>query len=416
MQPETCHVVFLKSVEVNESTTDSTNQTSGPPTYPTMSNDPFSFSSTYSKPLAPPTPSLIELPTCPVCLERMDETTGLLTILCQHVFHCTCLQKWSGGGCPVCRYTHDDFSSRPGGLGSSSKYKCKNKSLDYNDYSNDYSNDPLKCETCHIDANLWQCLICGKVGCGRYVAKHAFAHYEETGHCFSMDIDSKRVWDYAQDAYVHRIIQDSGTGEKLVELPGSRRALESTALEGDGDFEGEKMEGVALEYTHLLTSQLESQRVYFEEQVARAADKANNAAAAASSAAEKVEKLSWNLHELKGKYDDLARDAVPALEKEKARLEKRSEKFESMAREMEKGFSSEKAMNKNLMERVQHLTKEVEDLKFAKTDLEEQNRDLLAHFMASAKLEEAGEDIQEGTVSVPDPPSGKKKGKGKGRK
>ncbi len=340
----------------------------------------------------------------------MDETTGLLTILCQHVFHCTCLQKWSGGGCPVCRYTHDDFSSRPGGLGGSSKYKYKNKSLDYNDYGN----DPLECETCHIDANLWQCLICGKVGCGRYVAKHAFAHFEETGHCFSMDIDSKRVWDYDQDAYVHRIIQDSGTGEKLVELPGSRRALESTALEGDQDFEGEKMEGVALEYTHLLTSQLESQRVYFEEKVARAADKASQAAADAARASMKADVTSAELAELKGKYDDLARDAVPALEKEKARLEKRSEKFETMAREMEKGFGAEKAMNKNLMERVQHLTKEVDELKLVKTDLEEQNRDLLAHFMASAKLEEAGEDIQEGTVSVPDPPTtGKRKGKGR---
>lgn len=381
-----------------------------------MSNDPFSLSNTTIKPLAPRTPSLIELPTCPVCLERMDETTGLLTILCQHVFHCTCLQKWSGGGCPVCRYTHDDFSSRPGG---GSKYKYKNK-----DYDGDRMDRSLECETCHSDAGLWQCLICGKVGCGRYEAKHAFAHFEESGHCFAMDMESKRVWDYAGDGYVHRIIQDGGTGEKLVELPGARRGLEATALEGDEDFEGEKMEGLALEYTHLLTSQLESQRVYFEEKVGGAADKASKAQQAAASAAEAAERAAKQLEELKGKYDDLARDAVPALEKEKARLERRGEKFEGMAREMEKGFREEKAINVRLMERIDFLGKEVDGLKLAKVDLEEQNRDLTFFITSSERLKEAGEDVQEGTLSVPDPPSGnanpnangKKKGKGKGRK
>lgn len=36
-----------------------------------------------------------ELPTCPVCLERMDSAvTGLVTVPCSHTFHCTCLSKW----------------------------------------------------------------------------------------------------------------------------------------------------------------------------------------------------------------------------------------------------------------------------------------------------------------------------------
>lgn len=39
-----------------------------------------------------------ELPTCPLCLERMDENvTGLLAIMCQHTFHCYCLSKWGDG-------------------------------------------------------------------------------------------------------------------------------------------------------------------------------------------------------------------------------------------------------------------------------------------------------------------------------
>ena len=51
-----------------------------------------------TRPAPPPTPALRELPTCPVCLERMDASvTGLLTILCQHTFHCQCLTKWGDG-------------------------------------------------------------------------------------------------------------------------------------------------------------------------------------------------------------------------------------------------------------------------------------------------------------------------------
>ena len=39
--------------------------------------------------------TLYELPTCPVCLERMDSAiTGLITVPCSHTFHCMCLSKW----------------------------------------------------------------------------------------------------------------------------------------------------------------------------------------------------------------------------------------------------------------------------------------------------------------------------------
>ena len=36
------------------------------------------------------TAALTELPTCPVCLERLDGSiSGLLTTICNHTFHCT---------------------------------------------------------------------------------------------------------------------------------------------------------------------------------------------------------------------------------------------------------------------------------------------------------------------------------------
>ncbi|EXJ88476.1 hypothetical protein A1O1_05406 [Capronia coronata CBS 617.96] len=348
IEPETCHVVFLKSVEVLQtpSMEPSGALTSQTTTYPRMTNDPFIPTSTTTKPLAPRTPSLVELPTCPVCLERMDETTGLLTIPCQHVFHCTCLEKWSGGGCPVCRYTHDDFSSFLG------TYKSKNKTPG----ETETDHGPLECEVCHVDTSLWQCLICGKVGCGRYEGKHAYAHFEESGHTFSMDLESKRVWDYAGDAYVHRIIQDAAKpGEKLVELPG--RGREPTALQGQEDVDFVKRQNDALEYTHLLTSQLESQRVYFEEVVERAVDKAAEATKKAERAMEESRLATERLRRLEREHDIVAKGRVPELEKENARLEKRSAKFEEMARTFNEKYQEEKALSASLMERVEFLEK-----------------------------------------------------------
>jgi BRCA1-associated protein len=46
-----------------------------------------------------------ELPHCPVCLERLDQhISGVLTTVCNHTFHCTCLSQWADSSCPVCRY------------------------------------------------------------------------------------------------------------------------------------------------------------------------------------------------------------------------------------------------------------------------------------------------------------------------
>ncbi|RVX69255.1 hypothetical protein B0A52_07231 [Exophiala mesophila] len=372
MEPETCHVVFLKSVElIHTSAVQQQNSGLSSPTtsYPRMSNDPFISPSASAKPLAPRTSSLVELPTCPVCLERMDETTGLLTIPCQHVFHCTCLEKWSGGGCPVCRYTHDDFSSRI------SSYKHKSKIP--GEY--EVEDNPRECEVCHVDTSLWQCLICAKVGCGRYEGKHAYLHFEETGHAFSIDLESKRVWDYVGDGYVHRIIQDAANPhEKLVELPGRRR--EPTALEGQEDIDMAKMDNMALEYTHLLTSQLESQRVYFEEVVERAVDKAAEASKKAERAMEEGKAATQKLHNLEMQHDLVAKGRVPELEKELARLEKRSLKFEEMSRIMTTKYQEEKTLSSSLMQRVKFLEgDQLQGLKETIRRLEEENatKDLL---------------------------------------
>lgn len=333
----------------------------------------------------------------------MDETTGLLTIICQHVFHCTCLQKWKGSGCPVCRYTQDDFGLAKRGD------EC---GFDADDAG------PVECSVCHAEDNLWLCLICGNIGCGRYDGAHAFDHFKQTAHSFTMDLSSQRVWDYIGDGYVHRIIQNKADGGKLLELPA---ADDHSALDPPDWADAvprEKWENMSVEYTHLLTSQLESQRTYFEEKVERAADKAAQATAAATSAQEAAQHATEQLRDMQHQHGALVSETIPSLERDRDRAQKRADKFETMARRMEKDWREEKAMNGSLMERVEHLDTEVGKLKAANEDLSEQNRDLTFFISGSEKLKEQGDEVVEGTVSVPDPDSAgknKKKGKGKGK-
>lgn len=420
-QPENCHVVFVKSIEFRLP------ESAGHESFPDMSNDPFtphrvtsdsqpptaaaaassalSTTARTTKPLAPPTPSLVELPTCPVCLERMDESTGLLTILCQHVFHCTCLQKWRGSGCPVCRYTQD-------GLGKRNTVTGEETGLN-------------ECSICRSDANLWICLICGSVGCGRYDAAHAFMHYQQTSHSFAMDLATQRVWDYATDAYVHRLVQDKADG-KLMELPASatdnHNSTDGNAWDQEDYVPREKLDNIGREYSHLLTSQLESQRTYFSEALERAADKASQAAQAAESAKATAGEVQKQLATLQSAHDVLAKETVPALERDKDRGSRRADRFEAMARKLEKEWREEKAVSGSLMEKMRWMEGQVQTLKAEKADLEEQNRDLSFFISSGEKLKQLKgvkeEEIRESSTTVPDvPAAGRgKKGGGKGKK
>ena len=449
-EPENCHVVFIKSVEFlsphdDDKTTSSNGGENGEGRFPqNQHHDPFTPThvgraekSLSSKPLAPPPPNLLELPTCPVCLERMDETTGLLTILCQHVFHCACLEKWRfpGSGCPVCRYTQSPSYTFP----YPRPQNAQNSSHVHGGEDEDIEPVCTTCAADHSSVNLWVCLICGNVGCGRYDAAHAYAHYEQTSHCYAMDIGSQRVWDYAGDGYVHRLIQSKpdfsststtghsgaivGTGkEKRISTPSDERhENEAFRTEGEDMVPREKMETMANEYTYLLTSQLEGQRRYFEEQVERAVDKASEAGSKAEAAAVQAEKATGQLQAMQTQYATLT-TSIGSLEKVLEKSERAKEKFEKMAREMSSQLREEKTLNTGLMERIKAADAKAEEAKKAaeaakaeKLELEEMNRDLTMFISGQEKvkqLQEQGEEVVDGSVSLPEQ---KKKGKGRKR-
>lgn len=410
-----CHVTFIRSITI-ETPKDATASSSKTPAVGHLNS---------LKPFPPPTPDLVELPTCTVCLERMDETSGLITIPCQHVFHCTCLQSWRGSGCPVCRATNPAPSS-----------------ADPNDpYSHPFGHGISNiCGRCNTTDDLWICLICGNVGCGRYKGGHAKEHWKETAHCFSLELVTQHVWDYAGDMWVHRLIREKGEG-KVVEFPSTNRA----GREGDRgngqsrDHEGgqdmdvvprAKLDNIGMEYTHLLTSQLESQRLYFEEIVSKAASKAAKASAAAEAASSQAAQALERLRVLESDHRVLRDETVPQLERDLERERRRADKSTELARKLGQSLQEEKKLNEGLMEKVAHVNKEVESIKLQndklQADLAEQkeaNHDLTMFISGQEKLKEmeaegqvTQEELDGGEASVPERNTGKGNRKGKGKK
>lgn len=68
---------------------------------------------------------------------------------------------------------------------------------------------------------------------------------------------SGKVWDYASDTYVHRLVQ-SNIDNKIIEV-GARNVDEDYR----SSFE-EKLDAITMEYTCIVAKELNEQRKYFE--------------------------------------------------------------------------------------------------------------------------------------------------------
>ncbi|XP_029174662.1 BRCA1-associated protein [Nylanderia fulva] len=310
-----------------------------------------------------------ELPSCPVCLERMDESVdGILTILCNHTFHSSCLVKWGDTSCPICRY-----AQTPEPLADSRCMECVA----------DTSNDAL-----------WICLICGHVGCSRYHQGHAFEHYQETHHCYAMQLGNNRVWDYVGDNFVHRLLQDKDG--KMVEGGQPATKSEGAAVE-------EKVDSVQLEFTYLLTSQLETQREYFEERLSRLEQRSM---ADISELRDKLGEVLEENSQFKKQFATFNRD--------KQTLEKRLLHSTNKLAQVQTELTEEKDLRKALQlnqtswqTKYKKLQDELSELKKTKeaetTDLKEQIRDLMFFLDAQKQIEESAdrEEIAAGRIVIP---------------
>jgi BRCA1-associated protein len=83
-----CRALFVRAIELEGECKDAD---------PSSSTTPSGPSSTT------PSTSLNELPSCPVCLDRLDQDVSgcLVTTVCSHSFHASCLSRWGDSSCPV---------------------------------------------------------------------------------------------------------------------------------------------------------------------------------------------------------------------------------------------------------------------------------------------------------------------------
>ncbi|KAF7838780.1 BRCA1-associated protein [Senna tora] len=327
-EAELCHILFLLSVEYTESAEIAR---------------------------APPL-DYAEIPTCPVCLERFDpDTSGILSTLCDHSFQCPCVSKWTYLSCQVCRF-------------------CQQQ------------DEKPNCFVCGTLENLWVCVICGFVGCGRYKEGHAIRHWKDTQHCYSLDLRTQQIWDYVGDNYVHRLNQnqskfDGKLGEmnsNCMSLEGDCRICEcSEDLGINGALYSSKVEAIVDEYNRLLATQLENQRQYYESLLVEAKSKVD------SSISEAVEKA-----------------VASTMQDLQSKLEKYTAEKDAVA-DVNKSLIKSQAIWRNKIKEVEEreaISMKLRDDKIL--DLEEQIRDLNIYIEAQKAIDkmEDSNGIKEGKL------------------
>lgn len=159
---------------------------------------------------------------CSICLESLNftdylENCGQITVLCGHMFHLSCLSKFSQNICPLCR----SFLSPP---------------------------EFATCTFCNSSGNLWMCLVCGDAFCGDDLdsANHREDHFKNSKHRYMKNINKRKM------------IYDCFKKQNMVDLAGS------IMFQEEHGGTNEKIGYLVSEYNSLINSQIESQREYYE--------------------------------------------------------------------------------------------------------------------------------------------------------
>ncbi|KAJ8518982.1 hypothetical protein ON010_g18137 [Phytophthora cinnamomi] len=216
----------------------------------------------------------------------------------------------------------------------------------------------------------------------------------ETLHTYSLELETQRVWDYAGDGYVHRLILNKGDG-KFVEFPspnnvsGERSQTPPTTAAEEEEGEHRKLEKLAVEYNFLLKSQLEEQRLYYERLLAQVE--------------EGESRQLLNAHEHERKH----------LKKANAALAEKAKKLEeelTFVRELNKSLIQNQTQWKEQIRTLEEKNARVEqETALRISDLEGQVRDLMFYLDTQNKVEQSAhrEDIMGGTIEIESKPTAK---------
>lgn len=191
-----------------------------------------------------------EMPACPLCLERLDVSgTGMVT------------------------HSHGWLSAMVVDKMADARC-CRACAAVAHTLSPDAAE--VLCAGCSKREELWVCMICGHIGCGRYAAGHAKDHATTRRHRFCFELASGRIWDYHGDVFVHRrLVQMTAAGEGTVfelTLPAPASAtsnsLDSVMIGDTKPLKPGQENTFAMELDVILASQLDYQRSLYESRLA----------------------------------------------------------------------------------------------------------------------------------------------------
>ena len=143
----------------------------------------------------------LEIPSCPVCLHRIDprrlgwprpRSHEVCSQFCSSRDVGSCpnmrfLTPWQDpSSCRACRVIWEQWKPPSDGKGGGGPLLIEADASAHRG-----------CYRCGMDQTLWVCLTCGVIGCGRYSQGHAKQHNDETGHPYSLELVTQRIWDYS---------------------------------------------------------------------------------------------------------------------------------------------------------------------------------------------------------------------------
>ena len=184
----------------------------------------------------------------------------------------------------------------------------------------------------------------------------------------------------------------------------------------------EKVEAIGIEYSYLLTSQLDSQRAYYEETQA--------------SYIQELEELRELLAIMQTETSTAKEVRAPetqdtkVLEERATKAEARAERSMQLARRFEKDLKDERAVSQGLMEKIAALkaqeevaSKEMTNMSKELQEVRDQMRDVMFFLEARDKIEQgggegtfgeaAGGSLSVATPEIPRVPSSRKRPKKK---